>query len=236
MKWEVQISGDATDLKELAKSLKDDVLRIVERNNQYFLESIRFDLFTRSEEVNSATVEILSVLTGAVRLALGGRTPIRIANIAKVRDDGGRDIFVTVSDTIHVRDMVSLEIKRSDGTVEVINPADKVPDWINLALKNQKVTKTLRLLGTEEQTWVSLYRLYEVIEGDVGSLDELADKGWATKSAIRWFKHTANSPSVVGDASRHGKESTTPPVNPMDLGEARALIELILHNWLRSKL
>jgi hypothetical protein len=235
MKWEVQINGDALDLKELSKSLVDDDLRVREQNGQYFLESNRFENLTKSEDVSSLSDDILKVLTGAVRLSLGGRTPLHVANTARVRPDGGRDVFVTVSDTIHFRDTISIEITRSDGTKEVIHPAHSVPGWIKLGLTDQNVVKALRLLGTDEHTWVSLYRLFEVIEDDVGGLDKIATSGWATKISIKRFKHTANSPGAVGDASRHGKESTTPPADPMDLSEARALVEVILHNWLRSK-
>jgi len=235
MKWEVQVSGDEHDLRELAKSLTKDDLRIIERKRDFFLETIRFSDLTTPEEVTAVTSDLLPILTGATRLSLGGRTPLQIANIVKVREDGVRHIFVSLSDTIHVRDTVSLEITRSDGSIEVVNPADKVPGWINAAFKNTNVAKALRLLGTDEHDWVSLYRLYEVIESDVGGIDKIASEGWATKKAIKRFKHTANSPGAIGDSARHGKESRDPPADPMDLGEAVPLVEVILHNWLRSK-
>jgi hypothetical protein len=236
MKWEIQISGDTRDLKELSKSLVNDELRIIERDGQFYLESTRFEGLSRSEEVRSVASEMLPILTGATRLALGGRVPLGLGGIARLREDGTREIFLLVSDMIHVTGVVTVEIQGSNGTVHVVNPADKVPDWVNLGLADPKVAKALRLLGTEEHDWVSLYRLYEVIEDDVGGMQEIVEKGWATKSYIRRFKHTANSPAAVGDASRHGKESTAVSPNPMDLGEARSLVEIILHNWLRSKL
>ncbi len=235
MKWEIQLNGDVLDLKELSKSLVDDELRIDERAGQYFLESNRFESLTTSEEVASLADDVLGVLTGAVRLSLGGRTPLHVASTARVRPDGGRDIFVTLSDTIHARETVGVEIARANGTSEVIRPADKVPGWVRLGLTDHNVAKALRLLGAQEHSWVSLYRLYEVIEEDVGGLHRIVSFGWVTKASIRRFKHTANSPGAVGDASRHGKESTTPPADPMAIAEARALVEIVLHNWLRSK-
>lgn len=236
MKWEVQINGDAFDLKELSKSLIDDELRVVEKKRKYFLESNRFEDLTNSEEVASLAADILKVLTGAVRLSLGGRTPLHVANTARVRPDGGRDVFVTLSDSIHVRATIGVEITRSDGKKEVIHPAHSVPGWIKLGLTDQNIAKALRLLGTDEHNWVSLYRLYEVIKEDVGGQRKIVNNGWATNTSINRFKHTANSPGAVGDDSRHGNESTTPPSDPMDIGEARALVEIILHNWLRSKI
>lgn len=238
MKWEVQLSGDEHDLRELEKSLTNDELRIIERDGQFFLETPRFSDLTTSEEVNAVTSDILPILTGAARLSLGGRTPLQISNIAKVREDGGRDIFVNLLDTIQVRataGSVGVEITRSDGSVEVVKPSNKVPNWVNVALRNDNVAKALRLFGSNEHDWVNLYRLYEVIEADVGGIDIIASEGWATKKAIKRFKHTANSPGAIGDSARHGKESSDPPADPMDLGEAVPLVEVILHNWLRSK-
>jgi hypothetical protein len=236
MNWEIQISGDTRDLKELSKSLVNDELRIIARDGQFYLESTRFESLSRSEEVRSVASEMLPILTGATRLALGGRMPLGIGGIARLKGDGTREIFLLVSDMAHVMEVATVEIQGSNGTVQVVNPADKVPGWVNLGLADPKVAKALRLLGTEEHDWVSLYRLYEVIEDDVGEMQEIVEEGWATKSSIRRFKHTANSPAAVGDASRHGKEATAVPPNPMELGEARSLVEIILHNWLRSKL
>lgn len=236
MKWEVQINGNVHDLRELTKSLLSDELRITERDGQYYLVTTRFENLVSSEEVRALASEMLPILTGTVRLSLGGRTPLRIMNVARVKDDGIREVFVVITETIHVRDSFSVEIQRSDGTVEMISPTNKVQEWVNLGLSDPKVAKALRLFGTEDYNWVNLYRLYEVIEDDVGGMDKIIKRRWVTKGAIKHFKHTANSPTATGDASRHGKESTTPPSNPMELGEARALIEMILHNWLRFKL
>jgi hypothetical protein len=235
MKWEVQISGDAQDLKELSNSLRDSDLRIFERNGQHFLESSRFDVLATSKEVSSLASDVLSVLTGAVHLSLGGRTPLLLANVTIVYPDGHRQMFITASEICYARDSAHVEITRSDGTVEVLNPADEVPGWVRLGLADPKVAKALRMLGTQEHDWVSLYRIYEVIEEDVGKIDNIVRYGWATNTSIKRFKHTANSPSAIGDASRHGKEPTSPPSDPMALSEARALVQVLLHNWLRWK-
>lgn len=236
MKWDVQIGGDTNDLRDLSKSLKADELRVFEKNGQYYLESSRFASLSTPEQVESAASEIMQILTGAVHLALGGKKPLVILNVARVKEDGEREVFVFLSDTAHGRDSLSIQTEGANGIMEVIHPADTVPDWVSLGLRDSKVAKALRLLGTEENDWVSLYRIYEVIENDTGGMDAIVDKSWTTKASIKRFKHTANSPSAVGDASRHGKESTVPPPNPMELGEARALVQVLLHNWLRSKL
>jgi hypothetical protein len=115
------------------------------------------------------------------------------------------------------------------------NEAGPIPDWIAIALKEEKVAKVFRLLCNDPLDWVALYRILEVVEEDVGGLGNIVGQGWASSRSLSRFKHTANSPSTTGDEARHGKEQTQPPAKPMTIAEARALIETVVHNWLSAK-
>ncbi|MGH7884376.1 MAG: hypothetical protein ACRENO_01630, partial [Thermodesulfobacteriota bacterium] len=64
---------------------------------------------------------------------------------------------------------------------------------------------------------------------------KIVEKEWTTKKEIKRFKHTANSPSVLGEDARHGEENTQPPLKPMTLLEARQFIEKLIHNWISTK-
>jgi hypothetical protein len=70
---------------------------------------------------------------------------------------------------------------------------------------------------------------------NVGGSDTIADKGWASRSEIKNFKHTANSPSAVGDEARHGKELTQPPANSMTIENARDLLRPLATRWIGEK-
>ncbi len=235
MDWEVQLTGDKADLTELCKCLTGDELHIEERNGQFFLRAFRFNNLSTSEEVVSTASDMLTLLTGATRLALGGKTPITVGSVAGMREDGVRNSFLRFTDRVVVRDFITIEICEANGSSKICHPAQDVPKLMKLGFSDEQVARALRLFGASEHDWVNLYRLYEVIEDDVRTVDAIVRRGWATKASIKRFKHTANSPSSTGDASRHGKESTSPPSNPMTLPEARALIELIVHSWLKSK-
>jgi hypothetical protein len=52
---------------------------------------------------------------------------------------------------------------------------------------------------------------------------------------MKLFKHMANSPGALGLNARHGPETTQPPSKPMNISEARLLINSITYAWLRSK-
>jgi len=63
----------------------------------------------------------------------------------------------------------------------------------------------------------------------------LKQRGLGSPTDLKRFKHSANSVSVGGDVSRHGKELTSPPANPMSVEEASAYVTYLLSAWLGAK-
>jgi hypothetical protein len=235
MRWEVQITGDAHDLEKLSASLTSGDTRILKRDNEYFLDGTLFHPLGSVEDVRTTAEELVTLLSGAAALSLESRTPIRVANVAQVSDTGEHHINVWVHETISFGDSWTVTKVSADGTTETSRPGDVIPHWLKVAQRNSNVAKVLRLLGDSPRDWVSLYRIFEVIEANVGGLDGICAQGWASKVAMRRFKHTANSPKAIGDSARHGSESTDPPSRPMDLGEVRSLIRSVVHSWLASR-
>jgi len=235
MKWKIQLVGEGFDLEELQKSLShSDAFSITKETDGYYLSSTEFDLCQSNDEVKNKARDILDVLNGAKTLALGGNTPIKLGCIVQEKPNGTRAAFVELSDTISIRDSLSIIVKNSEGEIiDEVHPADDVPNWLYLGLSNENIKRVLRIYGNERHAWVGLYKVYEIIEDSVGGIQAIVEKEWATKSSIKRFKHTANSPSAIGDEARHGKESTTAPKDPMHLSEARSLVETLLIKWLQ---
>lgn len=236
MEWMVYVAGDDFDLKELSKSLSLPELCLVKEGDQYYLKSTEFSQLKNADEVRDKAEEILTLINGASKLALGTRKPLTTGVVLKIHDDGSREGFVSVSDSATLREAISVTKISSDGSVQEINQADPIPEWIKVSQNDENVAKVLRLLSNFSYDWVNLYRIYEVAEDDVGEIAKINQEGWATETAIRLFKHTANSVGAIGDQARHGKERMQPPPKPMTFSEAKSLIEAILHNWLRSKI
>jgi len=235
--WKVRIISDQYDLAELKQSFSTGIISIEEtENHEFYLISDSFQECTDDAQVTKIASNLIALIGGASRLALGGNIPLRQAETVKIKEDGTSLVFMHLQDTLHVRASLHLSVIDDEGNiVEEIKPADEVPNWVDLGMKYDSVAKVLRLY-TQPLDWVSLYRIYEVIESDTGGLDTLASTGWATKPRIRLFKHTANSPGAIGDDARHGKESSQPPPQPMHLHEARNLVESLISPWLKNKL
>ena len=235
MEWLAFITGEGSDLEDLCKSLSSSELSIIKEEQGFVLKSKDFDSLKDAKDVKSRASEILVLISGAARLALGMRRPLSVVYIVKVRDDGTRDLFIEVSDTITVHAGVTVSVLGADGTIQEVHQVSPIPSWVAVAQRDTDVAKALRLFGAGTHDWVNLYRIYEVVENDVGSISNIVKKGWATRKAIERFKHTANSPGAIGDESRHGKQASKPPKAPMTLSEAKSLVETVLHNWLRMK-
>ena len=104
---------------------------------------------------------------------------------------------------------------------------------IQLIFQDSNVEKIVRLYGSTV-SWDTLYKVFEVIRGDAGSLIE--DLKWRSKAQQRRFTQTAQSPQIIGDEARHGYQKQEPPKKPMTLQQASDLITQLTHRWIEHKL
>lgn len=95
----------------------------------------------------------------------------------------------------------NLTITRADGSLESSRD-DTFEAVTDLATKDATVSRALRLFGSDVHDWVNLYRIYEIIESDMGGLIAMINLGWTSKLRVSNFKHTANSVSAAGDEAR----------------------------------
>jgi hypothetical protein len=229
--------GDKSDLAMLAQSLAGSDINISHDGQDYILMSDQFSEGDEAGEVRQKAERLVSILNGAVLLALDATQPISVRALYRRHRDGKRDGFLFPK-PVMIRLRVAaptITLTHADGTIEESHPADPVKQWAGLALKDERVANVFRILANGILDWVNLYRIFEIVVADIGALDAIDRNGWATKASMRLFKYTANSPGALGLDSRHGTETTEPPKIPMTISEARALVRTIIHAWLRSK-
>ena len=237
MHWEVQVVGDTADLAMFAARFSDETLTIVKHNNEYVLKAKAFAGLDSCRAVAERAKELLTILSGSARLTLGSHTSLSLGGaVYQVKEDGGRNTFVITKTAKHrIRTFpATITGTKKCGTKKIHHPAEPIANWFPQAIKDEAMTKALRLRNSDNLAWVDLYRIYEVVEDDIGK-STIVEKGWSTKEALRQFKHTANSVAAVADQARHGKERTQPPKKAITLSEARGLIDTILKGWLEYK-
>jgi len=230
--WKIWLLGDEADLEDLCKSFCSSEISILKEDDRYYMKGSLFDSIQEIDELETKAIEVIALLDGAARLGLNRRKPLGISHYSRNSAGGSeQELFVILQDTITIRDSVSIKITHNDGTEEEIHPGDSCLRWMLLSLQNEVIAKVLTLISLDDNSWVGLYRIFEVINADM----DIVKSGWATKKSIERFKHTANHPEAAGKESRHGHSKAAPPQHPMSISEARQLIHFIVQNWLNEK-
>lgn len=233
--WEVQLTGNQFDLDELALSMTDTDPSIQSTSSGVMLRASAFDSMTSHVEVDKAAREMLASLNGICAVLLSSREPITIGAIIDALPGQARQIYELLSDRVHARDALSMQVTHVDGSVETSHQADPAATWLNLARVDPQVAKALRLLNNPRDPWNAMYKTLEVIQKNMGGISQVAQIPGVSQPAIKRFTQTANSHAAVGDLARHGTESVSAPAVPMTMSEAKALIHTIMHSWLRAK-
>ena len=237
--WECKVAGPEPELKQLAQSLRTERLSVSRRGEGFYVRSSCLGEDPDVKSFRDAADRIVDCLSGAARLLLGATESIRLVGFAEIDGGGkvGRQIAIAVVGHIKIRGYsATVRMTDSNGNVVEYRPADAAIDWVQSAMSNEAVFNVLKIMSPKnEMDWVNLYRIYEIVVNDVKGLGEIVRREWATKKAINRFKRTANHPDAVGLHARHGFLKEAPPERPMLLSEARALVETIVHGWLRER-
>jgi hypothetical protein len=103
--------------------------------------------------------------------------------------------------------------------------------------------RALRIGLLPQQTWGSLYHVYEAIKHDVSggtddwqSLLPLLPNEPDLGRELERFRGTANDPKHAGIHARHGKPKPKSEPDPMNFADAQSLIHRLLVAWLSTKI
>ena len=234
MEWEIVLRGPESTLEELTRSCKDRGITIVRTSEGFVLKSSRFAGLEDVSEVRRQATPIVESLSGISRILLQSEASLGIGSVVEVRPNGSRNIFVELEPAV-LRvpgGLVSMQVSHADGSVEERRPSDPAPAWLTKALETPEAARALRLRDKRDLSWSDLYRLFEVVVAGAGGAEVVVGEGWASRTQLDRFKHSANSVSAAGDEARHGVEKTAPPADAMTLSEARSLVDILVCRWL----
>ena len=216
--WLVRLDGAPHDLAELPAVLQFPAARVALQDGHYYLESTALDHIQDPQQALAASRHLLQTLNGAARLHFDHWSNVKLANaLIGIDAQGGRHPFGF-----------------GFGTGRRVNtryphPA-RVRAWVERAARDERASDALRFFA--DPTWMSLYKVYEIIRQDVG---DMAAAGWAKRGEIRAFTQTAQSAEALGDAARHAASKFAPPDTPMTHSDAVTLLRSILQRWLASR-
>lgn len=237
--WWVLLRGRESDLRRLAAMFPvgGGEVRIYERPGAFYLRADVLEELADQADVLSRAVELLRRVNGVGRLVDEAAAPVEIDRVERVLEGGGRQHFVGLRDTAAaISDSLSVTVARAEGSRVQIENTDQdssAAGIFEIAAQDEGVARALLVVGRADLNWADLYHLYEVVLADVGG--RIYDEGWASRTEVERFKRTANSPAVLGEEARHGRETTDPPPNPMSRPDATALVVGLARRWIADK-
>lgn len=83
-------------------------------------------------------------------------------------------------------------------------------------------------------TWENMPQVKEIVEKDLREDGKKLSYYKLGKTATL-FDRAVNSPTSLGESSRHGTETWRPPASPMDLATAQAFIRELVRKWIGDK-
>ncbi len=234
MNWRVKLLGDDSDLAELSKSFNHEKLKIYKDGESYILCSSDFDLITKADNVLEKSEEILNFINGGSRVIQTLTKPIQVDRIELIDDKGKRNTYI-FSNTASLGLVTYSPTILVNGKVEETYIFKDLPNWVLLAKQDRNAAKIFNYLETGSNDITTLYKIYEIIETDVGGKKVITENKWASSNRITLFRRTANSPDAIGAEARHGVQKDKPPQKPMSLNESKSFISQLVKCWLNSK-
>jgi hypothetical protein len=230
--WCVRLEGDPLDLEALADALFGDV-RIVRGGDRFYLRAPDFESFAseEAEAVSRRATEIVRVLNGAAQVHHGDHRPISVGAAALVKKDGSIQhyVFAATAGGLRLRGRIAALTVTRAGTHEPEPPPTSPIERMTIrGLTDADVERVLRIFGRDDVDYRDLYFVFEIVRAAVGG----GIYQWLARADVDRFRHTANSPTAIGEKARHGHERTQPPSDPMPFDEARELIRRLVASWL----
>jgi hypothetical protein len=205
MRWEVRLDGPSALLHQLALTIAEWDIRVVNREGAFLLCGARLDSQDDAGRVRREAERIVTLLSASARLSLGSTVPLRIADVAAAAPG-------TTADSPPAPDQWS---RRSSLSASM-----------RAALSNPTLEQALRLRNSGELNWSDMLRMYSLIEEAAGGKPSLSASG-GTHAAIAQLLQTARCFTDVEWTSERGR-SARRLSNPMTLAEARSFVDRLL--------
>ena len=225
---EISITGDTLSLQIIEKIFKMPRYTVCMKQHgsgnstykEYRLTSTLLSTLDNIDSIKEIGHELINEINAICNFVKNDFSPISFDAIYV--DQCGYMFF---EEKIHMWDVLHI---MENGKMSDIDE----PQILNISALmecNSLLKNILTILNRKGRDWVNLYRILEMFKGE--SID-IVEKGWITKKNYRNFMHTANSPVILGEESRHGKQSGEPPNDPMPLSMAQILISSIIWNYI----
>ncbi len=233
MRWEIQVEGPRAILRQLALVVSDTDIRLVRRDDYFFLSGSLLDSCGDLGNVRCEAGRIITLLSGSARLSLGSTESLHVGVVTACEK---------ITDREPIQDARAASRTRKLDTGTSIDEPSERNSWqrrsslsksLREALSNRAMARALELRNAADLNWVELVRIYNVIEEATGGRQAVASFSGVTENAIKRLHQTAKSVAGAEDAAGDDRGTQLPSI-PMTLTEARTFIDHLLMSWFAS--
>jgi len=223
MEWLAKLDGEIKEIEEIAGQLNLPEVNIIQQNEDFYIKSKDFKDLSE-EEIFKCVNDIIKRLKGLVKLLFNHSLDIRVDCLVKINDDFHRTYFKVISGGISLQGKIEAVggVQTNRGMFGTLSHQSDLQSGYVIAAKNEKVEEALQYFT--EPSWGNLYKVYEIIEMDIGK--EMQNY----VSARKLEKFTMNAQKY-----RHASGRFCVPKKIMCEQEACQIIKTLLIKWMKSQ-
>jgi hypothetical protein len=220
----VELTGERFDLDRLASCcpLTGDEGVWSENDHHYLAYPSLDELADAPGVLMDQAASTLTTMNGITRAQHENYHPVTLGGQFADLHSGAQHAVVKVA-AVRARTAVVTARVVVTGTEPAPSPVPQGICMARLATTHPQLREVLNMMGAPEALgWVTLYKIFEIIQHDVGKIHS---KGWGpSKGDVELFTRSAQS-------DRHGVQRYDPPPDPMSLPQAQGFVRILINNW-----
>jgi hypothetical protein len=216
------LEGQAHMLEFVAECFVGDEARVRKQEEDWILESSKFEVCTSGEQVFPMADDIVSRLHRVLALYCGTTRVLSVAHIFWI-DAAGEKMRA-------IRGVLPINVTSSTGMADlkIMTGAQPLGAAVfHTSLHDAMVDEALALHGEGGLSWSQVYDIIELL----GGAESIAKAGRADKKSTRIVRQTANHYRHLGDPKKNPL-----PLNPPTLAEATTFVRSLLKRYVLSRL
>jgi hypothetical protein len=230
--WLIKLKGERSDLEDLPSLLATSDLRVTQEGEAFYLKAPELNRLDSEHEVIPRAKDLLSIVSAAASLHFQSFTVLEISDLIMIDENGIRHEHMYLAPAAGLRHKW-LGTTKDDDSLVPANRSLNVDYLVRLSVQFKVVADSLQFF--REDSWVSLFKVYEIIRDELGGDRKLTQTKWTTKATLSRFTHTAQSEDILGAEARHASKKYGTPKVPMSKFEAHYFIRELLLSWIRTK-
>lgn len=247
MKWAIEVQKSSLEQRNLADLLKGLGFDLIQENECPALSSPTIDACATAAEAFEIAKDVRAAFKGPAKVdpefALGSvidysTTPARHHAFLEATPCVMRITCNTATITTSPPEALSPDQlakwheEHNERQYQAVLERQRA--LLEPAFLDPKASKAIELLGIENPSGETLYKIYELAEGRPSNRTEFHAEFEIDKEQFNRFKDAVHNPAVTGDWARHAYQQKLNSTDPMTRTEAEQFVRRVSDRWLQS--